>query len=527
MANITMGDDEYIGLGASNGRLVFDNTPTPDALHFQDCNLGLGVSNPKGLFQLASSYIVAPAPTGTAATDRQNIIDAISAVGGYAGYAGTVYLQGGTYVISQTISLDFIGGVNIIGAGKDVTIIKMDSGTGQPVFEIKRDNFVTIKNLSIISEQTDKSHTGLVITSSACFSNVENVAISGMNIGLYIIRESFYNNFRNILVSVCNTGILIGDDGGDGYSGDGNGNNFYGGYIQDNSDYGIRIYKGHGNLFSGLTVEGNGQYAGISLDGTGGNSVIGCFIERNDGYQVYINSQSNRIISNHFFKEAGDGDFVYFNSYAGATDGNVIFGNWLNGDGAERREVVLSNLGVGTPNPADTFDVKGNLRVTATGDTYPTAQILNYDHDNVSLNFDSYYTGSGVSGWKSSDYGSNFRIYKIGDKLRISYASGYSAGTTIGMWGSENANVAMAFDNSGRTGVGTVSPNSKLQVNGGDIELGDLAKGVIYNVTNSAVGALNNTDGRKRLRIIRKTSAPTSRSIRFGTTYFWLDLEDA
>jgi hypothetical protein len=77
-----------------------------------------------------------------------------------------------------------------------------------------------------------------------------------------------------------------------------------------------------------------------------------------------------------------------------------------------------------------------------------------------------YYTGSGVSGWKSSDSGSNFRIYKIGDKLRISYASGYSAGSTIGMWGSESTNVAMAFDNSGRTGVGTVSPNSLLQVNG-------------------------------------------------------------
>jgi hypothetical protein len=432
------------GSGDSNGGNIL-LVPGTKSGSGNDGGVGVGVTTPKGLLQLAWSYIVAPAPTGTVATDRQNIIDAISAVGGYAGYAGTVYLQGGTYVISQTISLDLIGGVSLIGAGKDVTIIKMDSGTGQPVFEIKRDNFVTIKNLSIVSEQTNKSHTGLVITSSACFSNVENVAISGMNIGLYINRESYYNNFRNILVNGCNTGIRIGDDGGDGYLGDGNANNFYGGYIHDNSDYGILIYKGHGNLLCGLTVEGDGyhQYAGISLDGTGGNSVIGCFIERNTGYQVYINSPSNRVISNHFFRaDSGDADFVYFNSYSDPSDGNVIFGNWFNGYGAVRKEIVLSRLGIGTTDPKGTIQLadKGSLDVT-----YPGEIALRYNHYYDSGN--KWLTGSGKA----------MAIVSCDNGIKImgSNDSSTGAGDSVTGW-----NDLVRVQPGGAVGINCTSPNA-------------------------------------------------------------------
>jgi hypothetical protein len=121
------------------------------------------------------------------------------------------------------------------------------------------------------------------------------------------------------------------------------------------------------------------------------------------------------------------------------------------------------NVGIGTTSPQEKLDVKGNIRTTPTsGDSYPTSQLFNYSHDNISLNFDSWWDGS----WKSSDSGSNFRIYKIGDKLRISYASGVTAGDTIYAWASENDNCALAVDSSGNLGIGTPAPVSKLELNG-------------------------------------------------------------
>ena len=63
---------------------------------------------------------------------------------------------------------------------------------------------------------------------------------------------------------------------------------------------------------------------------------------------------------------------------------------------------------------------------TAT-DAYPSLQILNYSHDDISINFDSFYDGS----WKSSDAGSNVSIFKRSDKLVFALEDGISAGSAI------------------------------------------------------------------------------------------------
>jgi len=119
-------------------------------------------------------------------------------------------------------------------------------------------------------------------------------------------------------------------------------------------------------------------------------------------------------------------------------------------------------VGIGTTSPGDSLEIKGNLATIPSADAYPTLQILDYTHDNVSINFDSYYR----SGWKSSDSGSNFRIYKVGDSLRFSYASGVSQGSTISNWASEDTNCAMVINTSSQVGIGTTDSKSKLHVNG-------------------------------------------------------------
>ncbi len=69
-----------------------------------------------------------------------------------------------------------------------------------------------------------------------------------------------------------------------------------------------------------------------------------------------------------------------------------------------------------------------NMQFTTASTNHPLLQILNYTHDNISLNFDAYFDGSV---WKSSDAGSNFQIYKASDKLYNYYKAAVSAGTTI------------------------------------------------------------------------------------------------
>ena len=54
----------------------------------------------------------------------------------------------------------------------------------------------------------------------------------------------------------------------------------------------------------------------------------------------------------------------------------------------------------------------GAIQQTAE-DNYPICQYLPYSHDNMSINFDSYWDGA----WRSSDAGSNFQIQKTSDKL--------------------------------------------------------------------------------------------------------------
>lgn len=60
-------------------------------------------------------------------------------------------------------------------------------------------------------------------------------------------------------------------------------------------------------------------------------------------------------------------------------------------------------------------------------DQYPIYHNLNWSHDNISINFDAYFSG----GWISSDAGSNYQIYKINDQFQFNYGNHPAAGSAL------------------------------------------------------------------------------------------------
>ncbi len=146
------------------------------------------------------------------------------------------------------------------------------------------------------------------------------------------------------------------------------------------------------------------------------------------------------------FNEAGaDKDF----RIEGDSNANLFFA-----------DASTDRIGIGTNSVSALLTLNGTYSSGANGpnieffgtatDAYPSMQILNYSHDDQSINFDNYYDGA----WKSSDAGSNFQIRKGGDKLTLRYDSGISAGSTL-TW-----NTGFVMDTSGNLGVGQdpVSP---------------------------------------------------------------------
>jgi len=151
----------------------------------------------------------------------------------------------------------------------------------------------------------------------------------------------------------------------------------------------------------------------------------------------------------------------------GTLTGDMIFNVNAGDDYGEKMRLLSSGrLGIGTSSPSALLTLNGTYSSGANGpnieffgtatDAYPSMQILNYSHDDQSINFDNYYDGV----WKSSDAGSNFQIRKGGDKLTLRYDSGISAGSTL-TW-----NTGFVMDTSGNIGIATDSPESTLTIDG-------------------------------------------------------------
>lgn len=87
-----------------------------------------------------------------------------------------------------------------------------------------------------------------------------------------------------------------------------------------------------------------------------------------------------------------------------------------------------------------------NTIVKLNSDNFPVYQQLNLDHDNIALNFDSYYDTD--STWKSGYYNSQFNIYKTNDQLSINFSGNVSQGSAL-TW-----TPAITINNTGNISLG-------------------------------------------------------------------------
>lgn len=97
-----------------------------------------------------------------------------------------------------------------------------------------------------------------------------------------------------------------------------------------------------------------------------------------------------------------------------------------------------------------------HIQMTTTATDRSIITLLPWAHNDSTLLFDSYY----ISGWRSSDSGSNFAISKGSNILKIFQDSGISPGSVLS-W-----NQVMTVNTSGNVGINDSSPSYKLDVNG-------------------------------------------------------------
>ena len=322
-------------------------------------NMGVGAdaTDPKGLLQLATSYVVAPPPTDDKNQDYANIMAAIEAVHNSIPEAqngtdkwGTVSLQAGCYRLGQNQTLDLSNknGLKLIGAGMGSTIIIMDnsSGQGQNVINIGGGFDITIKDMAILSEQPN-IHTGIRITGPGGRHNVENIYIGdrygepdqgtgGMATGILLTGGTYNNTFKHTPIFFGNTGIQIGETGSGNLA---SCNRFYGGQVNGCTNYGVNFVQGCTNLLSGFDIEGCGtagdNYAGVRF-GNGdqnynGNTIESCYLEYNPSNPNYHPSlilldsgtKNNKIIGCYLYHIQE----TYLINWVQGTFGNVALGN--------------------------------------------------------------------------------------------------------------------------------------------------------------------------------------------------------
>lgn len=206
---------------------------------------------------------------------------------------------------------------------------------------------------------------------------------------------------------------------------------------------------------------------GTPPDGYIPKSVNGVVYWRSDndsGAGGGVNNSLNNLAGYSTTKDLETGGITVGGSVTNATvvSGKTVVAGVINADNSIGADGIVtgSTIGVNTSSvPHDSvgsalFAIEGtdqniaagpHWQITTSADNYPLFQMFNYQHDNISFGWDSYYD---AGGWKSGDVGSNFLLSKSSDALTFYSGGGNAQGAGIA-W-----TTSMAISNAGNWTMG-------------------------------------------------------------------------
>jgi len=205
--------------------------------------------------------------------------------------------------------------------------------------------------------------------------------------------------------------------------------------------------------WAGITVGDTLILGSGSITDTGGAINFG-----NEALSTTGSITGNSLITASDIGIAGDTDIIQL------TGANTML---VNGT------LQVNKLGIGTATiphggvGAADFAIDGvspSIQITTTTDDYPIFQMTAISHDSCGWSFDAYYD---ATNWRSSDAGSNFLMYKLGDRLIIRHPQALVAAGNIITWSS--AAFATYWD---ATGVFFYKPNKDAVATLGKARIG-------------------------------------------------------
>ena len=120
---------------------------------------------------------------------------------------------------------------------------------------------------------------------------------------------------------------------------------------------------------------------------------------------------------------------------------------------------IMGNLGIGTTGPSNKLDVAGSIR--SVGGTI-SAELASDVGGNVAF-VNPNKTGATTRDWRifnmTGSYGNALKFWRY-------YADGTNAGPSVTFWDNGNVQMTNNLTVAGNVGIGTTSPQAKLDVNG-------------------------------------------------------------